>query len=67
MVLHRWDDPEFKDEGVKAGSSTEEKAAVGMKDKGEMVNSSNTTIKEKNEEVVIDIEMKELQPLKPKK
>ena len=67
MVLHRWDDPEFKDEEVKAGSSTEEKAAVGMKDKGEMVNSSNTTIKEKDEEVVVDIEMKELQPLKPKK
>ena len=66
MVLHRWDDPEFKDEGVKAGSSTEEKAAVGMKDKGEMVNSSITTIKEKDE-VVVDIEMKELQPLKPKK
>ena len=66
MVLHRWDDPEFKDEEVKAGSSTEEKAAVGMKDKGEMVNSSITTIKEKDE-VVVDIEMKELQPLKPKK
>ena len=69
MVLCSWVDPEDEEDmnrEVEAGKSTEEKVAVGMKDKGEMVNNGKTSIKD-DEKVVIDVEMEELQPLNPKK
>ena len=74
FLLYRWVDPEFEDEEemrreVEAGNSSGEEVAVEMEDNGDMVNNvegkENTNIREEDEKVVVDIEMEELQPLKP--
>ena len=66
MILHRWVDPEFKDEEdtsreVEAGTITGEEVAVEVEDKREVVNNLR-----EEEDIVVDIEMEELQPLKAK-
>ena len=74
FLLYRWVDPEFEDEEemrreVEAGNSSGEEVSVEMEDNGDMVNNvegkENTNIREEDEKVVVDIEMEELQPLKP--
>ena len=66
MILHRWVDPEFKDEEdasreVEPGTVTGEEVAVELEDKREVVNNLR-----EEEDIVVDIEMEELQPLKAK-
>ena len=67
LNLARWVDPEFKDEEdeireVEAGTATEEEVAVELDDNGKVVNN----MREEEEDIVVDVEMEELQPLKTK-
>ena len=65
MIPQRWVDPEFKDEEdesreVEAGTVTGEEVTVQLEDKREVVNNLN------EEDIVVDMEMEEVQPLKAK-
>ena len=76
MIPHRWVDPEFKKEKkmktkkkedtsreVEAGTATGEEVAAELEDKREVVNN----LREEGEDIVLDFEMEEVQPLKAKK
>ena len=68
MIPHRWVDPEFEDEEdesreVEAETVTGEEVAVEVEDKREVVNN----LRKEEEDIVVDIEMEEVQPLKAKK
>ena len=67
MIPHRWVDPEFKDEEdesreLEAVTVTGEEVAVELEDKREVVNN----LRGEEEDIVVDIEMEEVQPLKAK-
>ena len=61
MILHRWVNPEFKDED---NMSTDEEVAIEIEDNRAMIN--NSSIREE-ERITVDVEMEELQPLKARK
>ena len=66
MILHRWVDPEFKDEEdasreVEAGIVTGEEVTVELEDKREVVNNLR-----EEEDIAVDIQMEEVQPLNAK-
>ena len=70
-ILHRWVDPEFKEEEDmsredEAGTETEEDVVDDMDTNREVVDNLREIFVHMEDNIVVDIEMEELQPLKAK-